>query len=487
MATIEAQDVEEAVAVCATLQKAGRYDWFRGQTRDWPLRSSFIRLDSEQREEGLRQTARFDYWVKRTYGLEPLVLNPDMAVAAAQHYGLPTNFIDFTTDPIAAGFFASTEPDQVHDNDEHSCILCLNTVDLENFWKSMPQKFRKPEFITLTVPNLWRLEAQSGVFLFCPYTDFEHIYTLDRIIFPPTKLTGGIPEHGYSPERKSPLELQLDQFFMNETLMEGNAAASSIFKKVYFVPGLPGRCNPLIFAGGDLPIHESWNSDSIEPWLEERTTHLSELVAINLSLEVSDSPDEARNAFRSKMETMLNEDPTLRSKLVKFTYSFAAPPQGVSSERNITSAARLWEGLRRLPFTDEEIATGLGNCLALQLWWSKPGLEEIEAAANTCFGDSLEVALGAPDGSHATAYVEEDALLGCVRSDISTFLVPETEEEVEGSIIGLVLGCSDPTRLFDFRPLASLFATQICPVQVITRRDMAVYYSPACLDSFGLP
>lgn len=143
-----------------------------------------------------------------------------------------------------------------------------------------------------------------------------------------------------------------------------------------------------------------------------------------------------------------------------------------------------------MPFTDEEIAVGLGNCLALQLWWSKlgqPRVEEFESVAQACFGESQWVEFGASDGSYSRAYAAQNALLACVRRDVSAFLAPAFKDQVEGNIVGMLQGCSDPKKLFDFRLLASLFATQISPVQVLTRGSEAVYFSPARLDSFGLP
>lgn len=45
--TIRARDVYEAVGLARELQQAGRYNWFRGQSRNWPLCSSLNRVDEE--------------------------------------------------------------------------------------------------------------------------------------------------------------------------------------------------------------------------------------------------------------------------------------------------------------------------------------------------------------------------------------------------------------------------------------------------------
>ena len=496
MTIMMVRDVEEAVSLCARLKQDGKYDWFRGQRRNWPLQSSFARLDETQREEALQRMVRFEQWVKSTPGLEPIGSSADTTIAVAQHHGLPTNFIDFTTDPVAAGFFASTELSIDVDKGEYSCILCLDTQDLEDFWKTMPQCYRRAEFIRLSVPNLWRLEAQSGVFLFCPYANLEHIYDLDRILFPPSHLATGIPEYGYYPKRKSPLEVLLDQFFMNEKLIEGTRTIRSIgsHMSVFSRQSPPNLCDPDIILGGDLPIHESWNAENVNAWLTVGTERLKESVTnerFHIDLKAAASPNEIGAAFRATIVNRLNEDRTLRSRLATFTSRFTPlVPTGVCLEGGLDAAARLWDGLRRLPLSDEEIATSLGNCLALHLWWSKlgqPRVEEFESVASACFGDSQWVEFGASDGSYARAYAGKNALLGCVRSDISEFLAPQFKEDVARNIVGILQGCSDPQKLFDFRLLASLFATQISPVQVLTRGSNAVYFSPARLDSFGLP
>lgn len=496
MSVTKVRDVEEAVALSTRLKQSGKYDWFRGQRRNLPLQSSFTRLNEEERDEALQRMARFEQWVKTTPGLEPIASSTDMAIAVAQHHGLPTNFVDFTTDPLAAGFFASTEPNTGRTDDEYSCILCMNTDDLAGFWQSMPQRYQKPEFIRLSVPNLWRLEAQSGVFLFCPYANFEHIYDLDRIVFPPSHLKTDLPEHGYYPKRKSGLEVLLDQFFMNEKLIEGERAARSIMSlmSVHSCQSPPNRCDPDIILGGNLPVHGSWDSQELSAWLTVRVESLTESLPgkrLRVAMNGETSPSESGNALRVVVERQLNEDKTLRSRLATFTYTFAeSVPPGCRSEGTLKAAARLWDGLRRLPLTDEEIATGIGNCLALQLWWAKlgrPRVEDFEPVVQACFGEAQWLEFGASDGSYSRAYAGQDALLASVRPDISAFLAPGFKQQVEGNIVGMLQGCSDPKRLFDFRLLASLFATQISPVQVVTRGSEAVYFSPARLVSFGLP
>ena len=159
MTIYEAGSVTEAVAYAEELRCEGRYDWFRGQRQNWPLKTTFARLAKSEQRVVEEKFSRFVGWLSVTPGLEWLSDNVDGAFAVAQHYGMPTQYLDFTTDPRVAGFFASGE------GSGKACILCLNTSDLRKFWQAMPKRYPPPEFIGIDVSNLWRLQAQRGVFL----------------------------------------------------------------------------------------------------------------------------------------------------------------------------------------------------------------------------------------------------------------------------------------------------------------------------------
>jgi hypothetical protein len=137
-----------------------------------------------------------------------------MAVlAVAQHYGIPTHLVDFTLDPDVAGFFSYDTPKAVPQNLE-SVIVCLNTEDLMRV--RLPDQMPKPECLVKEVTDLWRLQAQHGVFLVCPYDHFEQVvYGFDRIVFP-YGVPGSIDPTTIYPARKSQLEIALDHYFAEE-------------------------------------------------------------------------------------------------------------------------------------------------------------------------------------------------------------------------------------------------------------------------------
>ena len=61
------------------------------------------------------------------------------------------------------------------------------------------------------VNNLWRLQAQRGVFLFCNF-NYDMDFPLDKIIFPYTGYPSYPTRKIVYPSDKSALELLLDQY-----------------------------------------------------------------------------------------------------------------------------------------------------------------------------------------------------------------------------------------------------------------------------------
>ena len=189
----EAANIEEAVELAYKLKAEGRYNWFRGQVLDWPPVSSLYRVlesgDSEKKEKSARREEMFSNWVGKIPELRYLQALEHVhdAFAIMQHYGIPTYYIDFTTDPGVAGFFAADTASPPTEG--KSCIYCLNADDLMSLWDSIKDlDFRKGcsvELVEIDVRNLWRLQAQQGVFLLSNY-NWNIDYPMDRILFPYT-------------------------------------------------------------------------------------------------------------------------------------------------------------------------------------------------------------------------------------------------------------------------------------------------------------
>lgn len=220
MEIYKANNIEEAVDLAHKLKSEGRYDWFRGQAQEWTPVSSRHRTirDSERVEKDNRRLEMFYKWVGTIPELRYLqeVEHVHDFYAVMQHYGIPTHYIDFTSEPGVAGFFAA---DTVQPSTGKSCIYCLNTEDLIDVWDMIKDSGErdqaKIELVKIDVRNLWRLQAQRGVSLFANY-NWDIDYPMDRIVFPYSGYLCFPTKEQVYPVHKSPLEQLLDQYFSLE-------------------------------------------------------------------------------------------------------------------------------------------------------------------------------------------------------------------------------------------------------------------------------
>jgi FRG domain len=123
---VEVSDVSTALALARQWQQQGRAEWFRGQVFPWALHSSLKRwtekmktedtLDTEPALDGFYDWARkrpeiLKQVSKSSLKQDPAESSPDddllsALTAIAQHFGVPTNYIDFSFSPEVAALFS---------------------------------------------------------------------------------------------------------------------------------------------------------------------------------------------------------------------------------------------------------------------------------------------------------------------------------------------------------------------------------------------
>lgn len=481
MNTFRAESLEDAIAIAERRKQEGTHDWFRGQRRDHRLKAKLLRLDEEAREEAKQVLTRLEHWAQTTPGLEELAARPDELLAVAQHHGIPTPFVDFTTEPEVAGYFATDG--WTPGEGETGVILCVDTKDLLDLWTVMPAEYHPaPECLRLHVKNLWRLEAQHGVFLWCPYdgVGIEAVYGFDRIVFPHGTGASRMQRDRIYPERKSPLEILLDQFFMNEMLIQrSREIATWPGTRIHVAAPDPGEEGDSLVRA--LPLQPSWSAEALRPWLlqeEERLAHVRTDLVFRVPADLPD-PATAAGLVRQGLAELLREAPHARAKSVGFP----------CDDAHLGAAlVRLWDGLRRLPYEDDEVVEGMANAAALATTFRLRGGGAVHwsEAAREWFGQTIEVEFGAADGSHSRGHVEPKLLLDALRPDFGRLPKPKRWQEDALNAKELLLAVNVPARLFDFRRLATLFATRLAPYQAVAR-PYAAFYSPARVEAFGLP
>ena len=513
-ARCEVANVEEAVELAQELKSKRRFDWFRGQVSDWPPRSSLLRVgtggDQAKYAEAQHRMAMFAEWAGGEPDLKYLLESEHVHdfCAIMQHYGVPTHYIDFTNDPAVAGFFAADTAKPPAEG--LSCIYCLNTEHLKRYWDKIKKLKLRPraiiEVVTVDVRNLWRLQAQQGTFVFANY-NWEVDYPLDRIVFPYSGYPAYPTRERIYPVNKSPLEQALDRYFSLESarfwfeeqaqwVKEAQARGQSA-SVISYETWPSGYCPEAFVDSARMVPLESWRPEAMKNWQIDPVEKFFETVGptLRLKLRPTADPQELRRMVSFGVKQILRSEPGVRSKTVN--WDFAGLAGQVSAERLNDLFRPAWNGMRRLPYLDEEIADALGSIAALLVigFGQKAEVEEFHRQLfSQCFGDSIPVGFTyRTDGSGSDGHASRQGLANAMRPDMADLLLADHQKRV-GDVQELFQVIYNPSLMFEFEPFKSLFAREIIPAQVLrghgetgppTGRDVPALFNPAHLKIFG--
>lgn len=501
--THEVASVEEAVEMANHFKDQGRFNWFRGQAEDFPPRSSLYRIAAKKDDAGQaiaeRRMAMFSRWIddipELHYLKEPDHVNDLFAIM--QHYGIPTNYLDFTTDPAVAGFFAADTKNPPTTN--RSCIYCLNSDDLMAVWDAIKdvdeRKGAQLETVTVDVRNLWRLQAQRGVFLFSNY-DWNLDYTVVRIVFPYTGYPSYPTKDIIYPDHKSPLEQLLDQYFAIENTTFWNEDLKIMIEKIQARGGNAAFTTWRTFPGGFYEeaftsppaVLESWSALTLQKWETvapaekfDETVGLAKKLKLNPSAEAN----EIRKSVSFAVSQILRSDRTIRTKAVNWSLDQAPP--SLSQEKFNDAVRPLWNGMRRLPYADSELADACGSAAALVAVGFGEALYHGKEASlfSQCFGECLRIGFANEDSSGSGGYVTLEALKKALRPDMSELLADKFKP-MAGDCAELFKVIYNPRRMFDFDSFKGIFAREVIPAQAVAGRK-PILFNPARLITFGLP
>jgi hypothetical protein len=495
MKEMKVSNVEEAVALARKLKQAGEYDWFRGQVRDWDPVSTLERKvgnDPVKLEDYQARLGRFFQWVSEQEGLSHLAEpeNMDSIFAIMQHYGFPTNYIDFSTDPSIAGFFAS-DCDSPPGGDGVSVIYCLNTVDLKDFYKKITGTLTdlKIEFIDVDVSNLWRLHAQHGKFLFANH-NWYHFYDMDRIVFPWSGYPADPPKDLIYPSHKSPLEIRLDQYFHLERLRSANkqvlemSKSGAGFSLFQVEDSGPDFYSAEVFSRALVELPD-WGAASLSVWHEQPSEAFQTTVGGVRNLTIRDgvgSPKPSDQIYYALLG-MLDREKDLRTKAID--WCVIGEVEGSEKGKLPEYMRAAWNGMRNLPYSTEDIASAFAALMDLCII---PGRKSFMAgvildAFKEWVPDAVEVDFGALDGAGSRGYCSEAWLINAINE--SWHDAWQSKHET-ASATSVFQACYNPRLMFNFNDFKSLFARQIIPSQIARERDL-VLFNPAQVRTFGLP
>lgn len=472
---IVVDSLEEALQLAEDYKKSGKYNWFRGQTGLWPLVSSANRLNDKDRNEAEEKLKRFDSWAFT----KNLFTDFDSSEAIAQHHGLKTMFIDFTTDPKVAAYFASEEVN--YKEYQYSCIYCLNTEDfndsLKDIKKFFPNLPEYPRLLDIDVDNLWRLEVQKGKFLYQPCLNFDWFYSLHRIVFKVKENDIKTYDKSYIyPEIKSPLEEKIDGFILNEK-------TKTNLEHLYdFINQLKesGMYFEMFEADDELYIKEfisdedkllrySWSEKEIKLWKEitiEKYQDTNTTENILLKIDSFKNIDENKVKIYNQILNMLNAKKDIRKKAISFIIE--------DNEKNIKliekfekHANLIWNGMRRLPYENDDIAKVISDLVQI-LDLSMYEYEQLNK-------NFLKIGFSDITGSGNIAFVNESFLYEAMRDDLQEFIVKKTKD-----VRTIIYHIRSPQLLYNFELLKRLFVESIIISQVLYGSKIDVCYDVDC-------
>ncbi|KAF2518663.1 FRG domain-containing protein [Flavobacterium salilacus subsp. salilacus] len=477
--------IEEAVSLAKEYKNSGKYNLFRGQAQNWSVVPTMGRTNKEF-DEIKDIIERLYYFMESHQPLHKYIDNKDWLVAIAQHYGIPTSFIDFTSNVEIAAFFATNSKSNVIGKD--SVIICLNENDFNEFIRFIEiifkeQKTPTPEVISIDVDNLWRLQSQEGYFLYTPVMDIEKLYNFDRIVFPYSKSYGKNLQDDIYPKRKSELEILLDQFFNSEKRLEGYKRMLEFSKEIK----IPIERFPSInFDSIVKPnsIHKSWKSTIYKKWLysfNERwdSTRKIHYLKISVNNELLFTEIERYTIIYDKLcDFFENSDVTSKDE-IKFSLIVAPKLNNKLSKIMNRSCSRIWDGMRNLPYSLKEIIYVLSKYIYFEIFDNKKDISPLDDS------ELLVLELTNEYRSVTRCYASEHLIIEAFREDINDIFTYPVLNSLSSKIL---LEINDPRIIFDFQKLLSLFKAEIIIYQVLYNSENekpVIFFTPTQITILG--
>jgi hypothetical protein len=481
--TFRVENLLQALNLAENFKLSGKYNLFRGQAQNWKVQSTIGRLSEKSFEEMNHKLIRLYRFFETEESLQKYKTNIDWFFAVAQHYGIPTSYLDFTNNAEIAAYFATNS--KSNKVGEDCVIICLNEDDFARFVKLTDILYKKekviPPYITrINVDNLWRLQAQEGCFLFTPFTEIEQYYDFDKIIFPFDVPFDKITKNEIYPKRKSELEILLDQYFNTEKRILGQKRFEN-FSNETKIPTvhLPKLDTNRVLK--NKQIHSSWESIEFKYWqypIKEEWTKqdLEIIIEINFSL---------KNSIENQIEN-IKDQLTIKFKNInrktRLKFEISTKPKLTKKLTDIVnqSCSRIWDGTRNLPYTCEEIIKFISQYISIEIHFHK---------YNETYSISKEklIALEMTNeyGSITRCHASPSKIVSTFRDDLNEIIIDELTENISSEIL---LNINIPNLLFDFKKLINLFKDELIIYQVLYNSEIenpVIFYTPTQIKICG--
>lgn len=502
---IVVDSLEDALKIAFKYQESGKYNLFRGQSGLWSVISTFNRYSNDEQFEWQEKIALLRAWAKEEFNIE----DEDTICAIAQHYSIPTNFVDFSLDPKVAAFFASTVSENNSEPNEYSCIICINEEELNKIVEIHKNDLLKdkpiPQIISIDVSNLWHLEAQKGKFLYLPFIGFEISMPYKRIIF--KRDDNNITKFNktdYWPDRKSILEQKFMGYIQQLNLLKSTKLIEEFSNQLSSFISInvePSSYNQNAVFEKRL-LNFSWDMDVLAKWKKENIEKYEDINNnINITLEIG--KDNLKYNLYEQIVNEMNNNSLLRNSLVNWNINTT----NIVLKDFSDYANKIWDGMRMLPYSNEDIASVMSRLIDyIFLLHNVRGSEQVSFDDETAkilrknftiekenttkrlykedikeiINDYIELELHNNISCINKAFVSRKSLRKAMRNDLDKlikFAINDNNMDLELVLVHI----RQANLLYEFEKLKSLFVESIILTQLFSYDENFIIYSPADL------
>jgi hypothetical protein len=254
---------------------------------------------------------------------------------------------------------------------------------------------------------------------------------------------------------------------------------------VTMVPVCQTDADPSLFRNGRKPAPlPSWSPEKLSDWRKGVVEDYFETVGSRRFIDFNDSGylESSLDAAKEQVAAIVDAEPELRTKDVVWEVRGLAD---LPSREAVETGLRLmWNGMRRLPYSNKEISES-ARCIAALVaagFHVRGPHDEAKAKAfASCFGSAFLVQLACDDGSIALGYASAYALWNGVRPDM-----PEVLVGMPGDLDLLFRFINDPRIVYEFAFVRERFVREIIPSQIVHGNSYMVF-NPATLTILGHP
>lgn len=476
----------EALELAQQFQRNKKYDLFRGQNENWPVISSMVRLSTAQAEINMGRINRLREFLLQYEHTQKYAENLDDILAIAQHYGIATDFIDFSSSPVIAMFFATHSKCKLIDKE--GVVICLNSEDFKRIIAFCHTLFQSrgivsPYIYETRIDNLWRLSAQKGYFLQSSILNLDElIYPFDKIVFPQEECSLSITEEDVYPQNKSDLEILLDNYFATEKIEDGTLRLLKLCSEL-------GIKQTRIRKDFDhkyvktVEWHSSWKNKNTDEWKYRVKEPISRKPNIEFNLNVKSTGCFRKDVLHIKKNLVLifrKQNISRRNHISPYIF-FTPKTRSKKTQSLINNTVRsIWDGMRTLPYSKPQIIHAIAKYLALELHNIV-----MKTKGETPYLDSILLEMSNHMGGFCRFHISEHLIEKSFRDDILDIQADCLPNSISTKFL---LYVQQVQVIFDFNKLAKLFAFDIIPsMMLLSKTDdrPMLIFSPLYVNRIG--